>query len=71
MGRTDLPLPRYSADGRVIVERPAEEHRRALVRLLRLLAAAARPSAHPAGMVFYIPARDADALADRIEGAAF
>lgn len=62
--------PRFSADGHAIVERPADEHRRALARLLRLLAAAARPNAHPTGMVFYIPARDADALADRIEGAA-
>lgn len=59
--------PRFQPDGRVFVELPADEHRRALARLLRLLAAAARPNAHPTGMVFYIPARDADALADRIE----
>ena len=61
---------RFCPDGHIIVERPANEHRRALARLLRLLAAAARPNAHPTGMVFYIPARDAAALADRIEGTA-
>lgn len=60
-------IPRFQPDGRVFVDLPADEHRRALARLLRLLAAAARPNAHPTGMVFYIPARDADALADRIE----
>ena len=59
--------PRFQGDGRVLVDPPAQEHRRALARLLRLLAAAARPNAHPTGMVFYIAARDADALADRIE----
>ncbi|MSW49338.1 MAG: hypothetical protein F2817_00430 [Actinobacteria bacterium] len=60
--------PRFQGDGRVIVDPPADDHCRALARLLRLLAASARPNAHPTGMVFYIPARDADALADRIEG---
>lgn len=60
--------PRFAHDGTVVVELPAQEQRRALARLLRLLSASARPNAHPTGMVFYVTARDAAELADRIEG---
>lgn len=59
--------PRFAVDGTVVVERPAAEHCRAVARLLRLLSAAAMPNTHPTGMVFYITARDAADLADRIE----
>lgn len=62
--------PQWSPDGHVLVGPPTPTACRGLARILRLLAAAARPSVHPTGMVFYVGAREAVELADRIEGIA-
>lgn len=60
--------PRFAVDGTVVVDPPVQVvQRRALGRLLRMLGTAALPNAHPTGTVFYVTARQAVALADRIE----